>query len=116
MIESAEISEDKESVEAMSFFVDTVTEDAFYENLTLGVIKILEGSPCVKNVRIERRNGCELTAITSWEQRHCCSLPEDVKNFYLSIDGFLLLWNLEIAGINLNYNSIDSLFLIQYVL
>nr|XP_012225269.1 PREDICTED: tubulin polyglutamylase complex subunit 2 [Linepithema humile] len=82
----------------MSFFVDIVTEDSFYENLTLGVVKILESSPCVKNVRIERRNGCEPGAITSWEQRHCCALPEDIRNFYASIDGFLLQWNLEIAG------------------
>ncbi|XP_029171763.1 tubulin polyglutamylase complex subunit 2 [Nylanderia fulva] len=82
----------------MSFFVDIVTEDSFYENLTLGVVKILENSPCVRNVRIERRNGCELGAINNWEQRHCCTLPEDVRNFYASIDGFLLQWNLEIAG------------------
>ncbi|KAF3426492.1 hypothetical protein E2986_00443 [Frieseomelitta varia] len=82
----------------MSFFVDIVTEDSFYENLTLGVVKILESFLYVKNVRVERRNGCETTAITSWEQRHCCTLPEDVKNFYASIDGFLLQWNLEIAG------------------
>ncbi|XP_017880853.1 tubulin polyglutamylase complex subunit 2 [Ceratina calcarata] len=82
----------------MSFFVDIVTEDSFYENLTLGVVKILESFPYVKNVRVEHRNGCENAAITSWEQRHCCTLPEDVRNFYASIDGFLLQWNLEIAG------------------
>jgi len=84
--------------ETMSFCVDIVTEDSFYENLTLGVIKILESSPCVRNVRVERRNGCESGAITSWEQRHCCALPEDIRNFYASIDGFLLQWNLDIAG------------------
>ncbi|XP_076233122.1 tubulin polyglutamylase complex subunit 2 [Calliopsis andreniformis] len=82
----------------MSFFVDVVTEDSFYENLTLGVVKILESIPHVKNVRIERRNGCESSAIANWEQRHCCMLQEDVKNFYASIDGFQLLWNIEIAG------------------
>ncbi|KYN03816.1 PREDICTED: tubulin polyglutamylase complex subunit 2 [Cyphomyrmex costatus] len=82
----------------MSFCVDIVTEDSFYENLTLGVVKILENSPCVRNVRIERRNGCESGAITNWEQRHCCALPEDIRNFYASIDGFLLQWNLDIAG------------------
>lgn len=82
----------------MSFYVDIVTEDSFYENLTLGVVKILENLPYIKNVRIDRRNGCESTTITNWEQRHCCVLPEDVKNFYVSIDGFLLQWNLEIAG------------------
>jgi len=82
----------------MSFFVDIVTEDSFYENLTLGIVKILEESSCIKNVRIDRRNGCDLDAIANWEQRHCCALPEDMRNFYVSIDGFLLQWNLEIAG------------------
>ncbi|XP_066591829.1 tubulin polyglutamylase complex subunit 2 [Prorops nasuta] len=82
----------------MSFFVDVVTEDSFYENLTLGVIKSLEATPCVKNVRIERRDGCERNSINCWEQRHCCTLSDDVKNFYSSIDGFLLEWNLEISG------------------
>ncbi|XP_076653655.1 tubulin polyglutamylase complex subunit 2 [Halictus rubicundus] len=82
----------------MSFFVDVVTEDSFYENLTLGVVKVLESLPYVKNVRVDRRSGCEATAIANWEQRHCCALPEDLRNFYLSIDGFQLLWNLEIAG------------------
>ncbi|KAL2721302.1 tubulin polyglutamylase complex subunit 2 isoform X4 [Vespula maculifrons] len=89
---------DSRASETMSFFVDVVTEDSFYENLTLGVVKILENSPCVKNVRVNRRNGCERNAIVNWEQRHGCVLPEDVKNFYASIDGFLLQWNLEIAG------------------
>ncbi|XP_071629362.1 tubulin polyglutamylase complex subunit 2 isoform X2 [Temnothorax longispinosus] len=92
-----QMTEGKNS-ETMSFCVDIVTEDSFYENLTLGVVKILEGSPCVRNVRVERRNGCESGAITTWEQRHCCTLPEDIRNFYASIDGFLLQWNLDISG------------------
>ncbi|XP_034945674.1 tubulin polyglutamylase complex subunit 2 [Chelonus insularis] len=82
----------------MSFFVDVVPEDSFYENLTLGVVKLLENSPCVKNVKVEKRSPCERSSISSWEQRHCCLLPEDVKNFYTSIDGFSLTWSLDIAG------------------
>ena len=85
----------------MSFFVDNVTEDSFYENLTLGVVKILENSSCVKNVQVDMRSACERTAISTWEQKHCCSLPEEIRNFYSSIDGFLLTWNLEIAGITI---------------
>ncbi|XP_076675050.1 tubulin polyglutamylase complex subunit 2 [Andrena cerasifolii] len=85
-------------VSRMSIFVDVVTEDSFYENLTLGVVKILENLPYVKDVRVDRRNGCEGLAIANWEQRHSCTFPEDVRNFYASIDGFQLLWNLEIAG------------------
>ncbi|XP_024942837.1 tubulin polyglutamylase complex subunit 2 isoform X2 [Cephus cinctus] len=82
----------------MSFFVDIVTEDSFYENLTLGVVKILENSPCVKSVQIEKRSACDRNALSTWEQRHCCVLPDDMRNFYSSIDGFLLTWSLEISG------------------
>ncbi|KAH0564654.1 tubulin polyglutamylase complex subunit 2 [Cotesia glomerata] len=82
----------------MSFFVDIVTEDSFYENLTLGVVKLLEASPCVKNVKVERQSACERSAISSWEQKHCCLLPDDLKRFYASTDGFSLNWSLDIAG------------------
>lgn len=82
----------------MSFFVDVVTEDTFYENLTLGVFKTLESSSGIKNVSVEKREACDKNSISTWEQKHCCSLPEDVRNFYLSADGFLLTWSLNIAG------------------
>lgn len=82
----------------MSYFVEVVTEDLFYENLTLGVVRVLESSPCVKNVQIDRRNPCEKAALAAWEQRHGCILPEDLRNFYSSIDGFLLTWSFEVAG------------------
>lgn len=100
--------------ETMSFCVDIVTEDSFYENLTLGVVKILENSSCVRNVRVERRNGCESGAITNWEQRHCCALPEDIRNFYASIDGFLLQWNLDIAGKHDNYLILHFRFNVSF--
>ncbi|KAL7287925.1 hypothetical protein TKK_0017985 [Trichogramma kaykai] len=82
----------------MSFFVDVVSEDSFYENLTLGATKLLEANPCVKNVQLERRGACDRLALSSWEQKHCCLLTEDLRNFYTSTDGFLLTWSLEIAG------------------
>lgn len=82
----------------MSFFVDIVSEDSFYENLTLGVSKLLEVNPCVKNVQLERRGACDRAALSTWEQKHCCLLTEDLRNFYTSTDGFLLTWSLEISG------------------
>lgn len=91
----------------MSFFVDIVTEDSFYENLTIGVVKLLEASPCVKHVKVERRSACDRSALSSWEQRHGCLLPEDLKSFYASIDGFSLTWSLDIAGkkLEMKYNE-----------
>jgi tubulin polyglutamylase complex subunit 2 len=82
----------------MSFFVDVVSEDSFYENLTLGVMKLLEANSCIKNVQLERRSPCDRAALSAWEQKHCCLLTEDLRNFYTSTDGFLITWSLEIAG------------------
>ncbi|EDW19051.1 tubulin polyglutamylase complex subunit 2 [Drosophila mojavensis] len=68
-------------------------EDAFYENLTLGLIKTLSSVPRVCNVSLERRQPLNPCQVVNWEQRHCVYLPEDMKKFYLSTDGFVLHWS-----------------------
>ncbi|XP_061380759.1 LOW QUALITY PROTEIN: tubulin polyglutamylase complex subunit 2 [Danaus plexippus] len=77
----------------MSFCVDLVSEDSFYENITLGVTKLLESDPRISNVEVERRQPCDRIALSNWEQKHSTVLPEDLRNFYASTDGFLLTWH-----------------------
>ncbi|EDW72897.2 uncharacterized protein Dwil_GK16935, partial [Drosophila willistoni] len=72
-------------------------EDAFYENLTLGLIKTLSTVPRVCNVTLERRQPLNACQVVNWEQRHCVYLPEDMKKFYLSTDGFVLNWSYQYA-------------------
>ncbi|EDV97904.1 tubulin polyglutamylase complex subunit 2 [Drosophila grimshawi] len=72
-------------------------EDAFYENLTLGLIKTLSNVPRVCNVSLERRQPLNPCQVVNWEQRHCVYLPEDMKKFYLSSDGFVLNWSYQYA-------------------
>lgn len=72
--------------------VKTTPEDAFYDNLTLGIIKVLSSIPRITNVIIEKRQPCERTHVATWEQRHNVYLPDDMKRFYLSTDGFTLHW------------------------
>ncbi|KAH8270379.1 hypothetical protein KR018_009201, partial [Drosophila ironensis] len=72
-------------------------EDAFYENLTLGLIKTLSNVPRVCNVNLERRQPLNPCQVVNWEQRHCVYLPEDMKKFYLSTDGFVLNWSYQYA-------------------
>uniref|UniRef100_A0A1B6BZZ9 Knr4/Smi1-like domain-containing protein n=1 Tax=Clastoptera arizonana TaxID=38151 RepID=A0A1B6BZZ9_9HEMI len=98
----------------MAFVVDVVSEDSFYENLCLGLTKLLENTPGVQDVELEKRLPCERMLISSWEQRHACSLPEDLRQFYSSTDGFKLIWNYNYAGDilpigNLRINSISEL-------
>ncbi|CAB0002074.1 unnamed protein product [Nesidiocoris tenuis] len=69
-----------------------VSEDNFHDHLTLGLTRTLRDLPGVQNVILEEREPCEKSLLNSWEQRHSCILPFDLKNFYLSTDGFQLTW------------------------
>lgn len=57
-----------------------------------------ESTPGVQEVELEKRLPCERMLLTAWEQRHCCTLPEDLRQFYMSADGFKLIWNYAYAG------------------
>ncbi|XP_036326256.1 tubulin polyglutamylase complex subunit 2-like [Rhagoletis pomonella] len=73
------------------------TEDIFYDHLTLGLMGTLAKIPRVRNVSCEHRKPCEKAQVVNWEQRHTVYLPEDMKKFYLSTDGFLLQWSYQYA-------------------
>lgn len=68
-------------------------EDEFYINLTLGLLKVLNNIPRVMSVILHKQQPCERSQVTAWEQRHNVYLPDDMKRFYLSTDGFVLYWN-----------------------
>lgn len=68
------------------------SEEAFFENLTMGLMKTLANVPRITNIGIEKRQPCEKAQIANWEQRHCVYLPEDMKKFYMSTDGFIFHW------------------------
>ncbi|XP_065362158.1 tubulin polyglutamylase complex subunit 2 [Calliphora vicina] len=72
-------------------------EDAFYDNLLLGLNTTLSNVPRICNVTMEKRTPCEKSSVMTWEQRHGVYLPEDMKKFYLSTDGFLLHWSYQYA-------------------
>lgn len=59
---------------------------------------ISEADPRVCNVSVERRPPCDRVAISTWEQRHSAVLPEDLRNFYVSSDGFQLTWHYKYSG------------------
>ncbi|XP_063221133.1 tubulin polyglutamylase complex subunit 2 [Bacillus rossius redtenbacheri] len=98
----------------MSLVSDSESENLFYHNLTVGVMEILEGTEGVQDIAVEKRLPCERVLLSSWEQRHCCTLPEDLRQFYLSTDGFRLVWNYRYTGQvlpvgNMRVNAISEL-------
>lgn len=50
-------------------------EDIFYDNLTLGLTKVLNSIPRIANITCEKRQPCEKAQINAWEQRHNVYLP-----------------------------------------
>lgn len=68
-------------------------ESAFYDNLTLGLLRLLANTPRIANVTLDKRPPCERAHVSTWEQRHNVYLPDDMKRFYLSTDGFTLHWS-----------------------
>ncbi|XP_069043546.1 tubulin polyglutamylase complex subunit 2 isoform X1 [Lepisosteus oculatus] len=65
----------------------------FVERLTLGITRVLESFPGVTDVRFVERGPAERHTLQTWEQRNSCVLPEDLKDFYLTMDGFQLSWS-----------------------
>lgn len=49
-------------------------------------------------MEVERRPPCDRVALSNWEQRHSATLPEDLRNFYASTDGFQLTWHYKYSG------------------
>ncbi|KAI1904659.1 hypothetical protein AGOR_G00007960 [Albula goreensis] len=64
----------------------------FVEKLTLGITRVLEGLPGVTDVRFVEREPAERRFLMSWEHKNDCVLPEDLRDFYLTTDGFTLSW------------------------
>ncbi|XP_044073373.1 tubulin polyglutamylase complex subunit 2 [Siniperca chuatsi] len=66
------------------------------ERLTLGITRILESMPGVVDVRFVEREPAEKRSLLSWEQKNTCILPEDLRDFYLTTDGFTLTWSVKL--------------------
>ncbi|XP_077285467.1 tubulin polyglutamylase complex subunit 2 [Arctopsyche grandis] len=99
----------------MSFCVDVISEDSFYENLVLGVTKSLvnnysESNQRVANVIVERRLPVDRVALSSWEQRH--SIKVEFSIFKLVLEEISEDEESLPVG-KININSLSDLTLLQ---
>lgn len=53
----------------------------------------LEKNPRISNIKLERQQACTSAEILTWEQLNCVRMPEDLRNFYLAINGFKCVWS-----------------------
>ncbi|KAM8961629.1 tubulin polyglutamylase complex subunit 2 isoform 2-T2 [Pelodytes ibericus] len=70
---------------------------SYTEKITMGIYTILESSPGVTEVTFEEKGPAERHLILAWEQKNGCTLPEDLKNFYLMTDGFQMSWKMKLS-------------------
>ncbi|KAK9751823.1 hypothetical protein QE152_g4708 [Popillia japonica] len=79
----------------MDFVVETISTDSFYYNLLLGIPKILEHHRKfgIRKRHLTRYLPVAHSEICAWEQKHGILLPEDLRNFYTSSDGFFYQWH-----------------------
>ncbi|KAK1902290.1 Tubulin polyglutamylase complex subunit 2 [Dissostichus eleginoides] len=75
---------------------ESLTFKGVAERLTLGITRILENMPGVVDVRFVEREPAEKRSLLSWEQKNTCILPEDLRDFYLTTDGFTLTWSVKL--------------------
>lgn len=68
------------------------------EHLNVGVLKYLEKKTGVCKADLDPRRPADRSAVLAWEQRNTCFLPEDLKSFYLTSDGFQLTWSVKIEN------------------
>nr|CAI5824926.1 unnamed protein product [Callosobruchus analis] len=87
----------------MGFIVDKVSEDSFYENLLLGLPNLLEKSPFVSNLNLQRISGVRQSDIRQWENNNSTVLSEDLRCFYSSTNGFLYTYDF-----SYDYNSDET--------
>lgn len=55
-------------------------------------------TPGVRNLIVKPSLPCDKAKISLWEQRNACLLPDDVRAFYMSCDGFKLTWSYKVEG------------------
>ncbi|XP_025077169.1 tubulin polyglutamylase complex subunit 2-like isoform X1 [Pomacea canaliculata] len=62
-------------------------------HLHMGIIKHLDSKPGVHKIESNEKPPAERPAIIAWEQRNTTFLPEDLKNFFMTSDGFNMNWS-----------------------
>ncbi|XP_051537380.1 tubulin polyglutamylase complex subunit 2 isoform X2 [Myxocyprinus asiaticus] len=77
---------------------DDKTITGFVDRLTFGITRVLESLPGVLDVRFAEKAPAEKRCLMSWEQKNNCALPEDLRDFYLTTDGFMLTWNSKLGN------------------
>ncbi|KAK9687470.1 hypothetical protein QE152_g36248 [Popillia japonica] len=101
----------------MEFILETLTPDTFYQNLLLGLPNILRKFKKygMRKTHLTRFLPASQDVVSAWENMHEVLMPDDMKNFYCSTNGFLYQWSCTYGSKNeviigkLDINSVENL-------
>ncbi|XP_062516768.1 tubulin polyglutamylase complex subunit 2-like [Corticium candelabrum] len=81
------------------------------DRLTLGLIETLQKKRDVCDVKLEATSPADSAHIADWERQNGCSIPSDLKDFYLTNDGLQLTWSFQSrhSTISLGRVAVNSL-------
>ncbi|KAF5303758.1 hypothetical protein FQA39_LY09831 [Lamprigera yunnana] len=76
----------------MHFVVETISEFTYFENILLGLGRSLKKCVGIRNTTVSKFPSVSYSDISAWEQKYGVLLPEDLRLFYTSSNGFLFQW------------------------
>lgn len=88
------------------FGLETVQDEEIVVLLFLAfkfILFVTETKPGIFKVDYVEKRPIERPVIISWEQRNTTLLPEDLKNFFMTSNGFHLEWSVKMESM---YTSI----------
>lgn len=89
---------------------ETRTE-TLLDNFLLGLLSYLDSNEHVHLVRCRTKRAARDEDIRLWEQKHLRKLPDDLRQFYRTFDGFSVEWDVKIkdAAVHLGRIAISPL-------
>ncbi|XP_025831169.1 tubulin polyglutamylase complex subunit 2 [Agrilus planipennis] len=93
----------------MDFIVEKISEDSFYINLLVGLpqLLVLIETMGINEYNLVRFPPVSEPEIIQWEHKHGVTLPEDLHDFYSSINGFLYEWFYDFKGNRRNLGKVE---------
>ncbi|KAK3729044.1 hypothetical protein RRG08_005417 [Elysia crispata] len=70
----------------------------YLEKMTICIVSYLEKKSGVCQVKNDVKIPSERAAILMWEQKHSLLMPEDLKNFFMTSNGFHLTWSVKMEN------------------
>ncbi|GFO31556.1 tubulin polyglutamylase complex subunit 2-like [Plakobranchus ocellatus] len=78
--------------------MDGVKPKNLLEKMTICIVSYLEKKTGVCQVKNDVKAPAERAAILMWEQKHSLLMPEDLKNFFMTSNGFHLTWSVKMEN------------------